>query len=116
MYYLLGTNLNMTKQTVAIIIFISISLIHVFGIIFKLPEISFSTKPFLLLSLLTLYVVSVKKRNNLYVMALIFSFFGDIFLMKDGQLFFMIGLISFLIAHFFFIKIVLGKLKGISLK
>ena len=49
-------------------------------------------------------------------MALIFSFFGDIFLMKDGQLFFMIGLISFLIAHFFFIKIVLGKLKGISLK
>ena len=92
----------MTKQTVAFIIFISVSIIHVFGIILKLPEISFFTKPFLLLSLLTLYVVSVEKRNKLYVMALIFSFFGDVFLMKNRQLFFIIGLISFLIAHFLF--------------
>jgi uncharacterized membrane protein YhhN len=36
--------------------------------------------------------------------------------MNKGQMFFITGLVSFLIAHFLFIKIVLGKLKNISLK
>lgn len=106
----------MTKQTIAFILFVAFSGIHISGIIFQFPELAFFTKPLLLLSLLTLYVVSVESRNKFYVMALIFSFFGDVFLMKEGQLFFMIGLISFLIAHFFYIKIVLEKLNKISLK
>lgn len=39
-----------------------------------------------------------------HILGLIFSLFGDIFLMFDGELCFIFGLLSFLVAHVFYIK------------
>jgi uncharacterized membrane protein YhhN len=67
-----------------------------------------------MLALLFLYTRSVSDTNKWYSTALIFSFFGDVFLLYSGQLPFKIGLVSFLIAHILFIKIVMHRIEKVS--
>ena len=90
-------------------------MLDIIGIIFKFPILVYAFKPLVLLSLLALYTYSVSNRNKWYILALVFSFLGDVFLLFEGQLFFMIGLVSFLIAHILFIKIILSWLTKSSL-
>ncbi len=71
-------------------------------------------KPLIIFSLLFLYVFSLPKRIKWYVMALELSFFGDVLLLFSGELFFMGGLVSFLMAHFLFIKIVISRIKEVN--
>jgi len=89
----------MNKIKVLFFVFVGVSVLDIIGIIFRIPILIQVFKPLILLLLLVLYAVSVSKLNKLYVLALIFSFFGDVFLMFSGELYFIIGLISFLIAH-----------------
>lgn len=91
-----------------------VSLLDITGILLNLPILVQLFKPFILLSLIILYVISVSVRNKMYILALIFSFLGDVFLMFEGALFFIFGLVSFLIAHLFFIKIVIQRLQKSS--
>jgi len=106
----------MNKNKILFFVFVLVSISNIIGIIFKLPSLIIVVKPFILLSLLALYVVSVTKRNVWYMLALIFSFLGDVFLLFEGVQFFMVGLLSFLIAHILFIKIVLGWLQKSSFR
>ena len=101
-------------KKIALFVFILVSVLDITGIIVKEPSLLFLFKPFILLSLLFLYSSSVVTRNKWYVMALIFSFFGDVFLLYPGEFFFMMGLVSFLLAHFIFIKIVIGRIQKTS--
>jgi uncharacterized membrane protein YhhN len=48
-------------------------------------------------SLIGFYISTVKEQSNVFIMAMIFALFGDIFLMFTGQDFFILGLGSFLI-------------------
>jgi len=48
-------------------------------------------------SLLGFYISSSKKQSNTFLLAMIFALFGDIFLMFNGEDFFLIGLSCFLI-------------------
>jgi len=73
-------------------------------------------KPLILLSLMALYKVSVNRINSMYLLGLVFSFFGDVFLLFEGKLFFMLGLGSFLLAHLFFIMLVVSWFKGLDIK
>ncbi len=61
------------------------------------------SKPLIMLSLTTFYFLSVPPmaRSRSAIMAMVCSFAGDIFLMKED--FFIAGLISFLLAHVFYI-------------
>ncbi|MBX2946393.1 MAG: lysoplasmalogenase [Cyclobacteriaceae bacterium] len=72
-----------------------------------LPELHQVTKPALLLLLLAYYYFTLREQGGapsfMVVGALIFSWGGDVLLMKQGELFFMLGLISFLVAHVFYI-------------
>ncbi len=104
----------MEKSKIALSIFVLVSLLDIIGILFNLPILVQLFKPFILLSLITLYALSVSVRNKMYILALIFSFLGDVFLMFEGALFFIFGLVSFLIAHLFFIKIVIQRLQKSS--
>jgi len=74
------------------------------GLIFKLPLLYVSAKPLLMITL-TLYFAAATKgypRWRLYVMAaLAFSWAGDVFLISSNW--FIAGLVSFLIAHIFYI-------------
>ncbi|MBO6017257.1 MAG: lysoplasmalogenase [Oscillospiraceae bacterium] len=69
------------------------------------------TKPFILLSLLGFYVLAARSVYAAIVLALIFSWIGDVLLMPKGVKWFTAGGIAFMISHAFFI---LGYLKEIS--
>lgn len=66
----------------------------------KLRNIS---KPWILLSLLGFYLFSTDNVQTTVVLALIFSWIGDMFLILKGVKWFTVGGISFMISHFFFI-------------
>ncbi len=73
----------------------------------ELPTMHLITKPALLLLLLGYYYFTVREQKGIpsfmVILALVFSWGGDVLLMKSGELFFMLGLVSFLIAHVFYI-------------
>lgn len=88
--------------------FLIISSAHLFSIAFGFGAIQLFTKPLLMISLLFYFVQATKGSIHptiFYIKAaLIASFFGDVFLMftdapKNGQLWFLAGLGSFLLAQ-----------------
>ena len=90
----------------------------------ELVSLHYIAKPLLVTSLLIFFWIESKSLKIglrvLIIMALIFSFFGDVFLMFTNydSAFFISGLFSFLIAHIMYIiafKKQRGKLKVISL-
>jgi uncharacterized membrane protein YhhN len=103
-----------TKTTIATSIFLAVVVLHIFGILTN-DFLAFISKPFIITTLVIVYLVSVKKPNFWYVSALFFSFWGDVLLLFKDH-FFVFGLASFLLAHIFYIKIVAGFIKKISLQ
>ncbi|SFS75181.1 lysoplasmalogenase [Lutibacter maritimus] len=106
----------MNKTKVTFLFFVLVSLLDIVGIIFKIPILVYVFKPLIIFSLIFLYVFSLPKRLKWYVIALEFSFFGDVLLLFNGELFFILGLISFLLAHILFIKIVIDRVEKVQLK
>ena len=105
----------MDKLKFAGFLFLLFSTLDIAGIVFKIPMLVLVSKTFIIPALLFLYSVSVSKLNKWYVFALIFSFLGDVFLMFNGEIYFIIGLVSFLTAHLFFMKIVLKRIQKSTL-
>ena len=66
-------------------------------------------------TLLWYYMVTAKTVNKLFVAGLFFSFLGDVLLLGSGELYFIFGLLFFLIAHIFYIIMVLKLLKKLRL-
>jgi len=104
----------MSKTKVAFFVFVLASMLDIVGIIFSIQLLVYIFKPLIIFSLLFLYVFSLPKRNKWYVIALELSFIGDVLLMFTGKLFFISGLVSFLLAHILFIKIVLSRIKKVN--
>lgn len=64
----------------------------------------YCTKPFLMILLTIYYISSVSEINYLIVMALVFAFIGDVFLMWPERKYnFIIGLLAFFIGHICYI-------------
>mgnify|MGYP005996690903 CR=1 FL=1 len=103
-----------TRITITSILFLIVVVLHIYGLIDK-EILAFFTKPLLMVTLVLVYLVSVKRPNFWYVSALFFSFWGDVFLLFKDE-FFLFGLASFLLAHILFIKISAGFLKKISMQ
>jgi len=74
-------------------------------------ELRYLSKPFLMPLLIVLYFLSVPKVDFSYLLALSFAFVGDVVLMLSGKLFFIIGLVSFLLGHLLYILIVAKHLE-----
>ncbi|MBR2577361.1 MAG: lysoplasmalogenase [Erysipelotrichaceae bacterium] len=85
-----------------IIFFVSVS-IHLYASLKQDKPLRNRTKPFILLSLLGFYCYSVQKIELTVVLALLFSWLGDVLLIPKGNKWFTAGGISFMISHFFFI-------------
>ena len=68
------------------------------------------TKP-ILMPLLMLMALQLKVNDKYLYIALLFSLLGDIFLMFGGNLYFMLGLGSFLLAHVFYILLFKNQFK-----
>lgn len=68
-----------------------------------LKDLHLLSKPLIMLSLGAYYIVTMRSRRLRIpmpmMMALGFSFLGDVALMGSGEIYFMLGLVSFLLAH-----------------
>ena len=95
-------------------IFIFISALHLIGIATGNENMRVITKPMIILSLMVYYSFVVENENHLYLAALFFCFLGDVFLIFNSELNFILGLVSFLVAHVMFIIIVAKLMKKSS--
>lgn len=86
-----------------LVVFFIATSIHLYASLKRNQFLRNISKPWILLSLLGFYIFSVKEVKATIVLALIFSWIGDLFLIKKGVKWFTIGGISFMISHFFFI-------------
>ena len=85
----------------------SFCLIDFFGIYLDKQMMVNFAKPMLMITLFWYYYSNAKKLNKYFVLGLFFSFLGDILLLGTGEMYFVFGLLFFLIAHVFYIIIVL---------
>lgn len=92
-----------TKITAASSLFLITVVLHITGVLY-FDKLAFISKPFLITTLVVVYLVSVNKPNFWFVSALFFSFWGDVLLLFNEQ-FFVFGLASFLLAHILYIKV-----------
>ncbi|MDA9907029.1 lysoplasmalogenase [Flavobacteriaceae bacterium] len=99
-----------------LIAFIIFSLIDFFGIYLEKQWMVYLAKPMLMTTLFGYYYLNKKSDNLFFVLGLLFSLFGDLFLLGSGELYFILGLIFFLIAHVFYIIMVFKILLEIRLK
>ncbi|NQW37118.1 MAG: lysoplasmalogenase [Flavobacteriales bacterium] len=95
---------------VATVLFIVVSALDIIGIVLQKEFLRYFSKPMVILSLMLLYFLASPSKNKWYILALIFSFGGDVFLLFNGQTYFMFGLGSFLLAHIFYITLVSQQL------
>lgn len=98
---------NLKKwRSFALFIFIGAATYELFSYIFSTPQWHQFSKPLLMPSLGLYYFLSVKWNSTtaLVLAAIFFSFLGDSFLMYESknELYFMLGLGSFLLAHIFY--------------
>ncbi len=105
----------MKKRKLILGLFVLAVVLDIVGIITGNQLMRFIFKPLIMLLLMMYYSVIVEPENKLYLAVLFFSFLGDVFLLFDSKMNFMLGLTSFLIAHILLIKIVVGMLKKPSI-
>ncbi len=88
---------------ISLIIFLVSTAVHLFASHKQDKRLRDITKPFILLSLMGYYCFSVEKARPVVILALLFSWIGDILLIPKGLKWFTAGGISFMISHFFFV-------------
>lgn len=94
------------KNKIALYVYLGFSLIYLTITALKLEEIARVLKPFLLpILLIAVYFSNRFSSKKILLTALIFSWIGDIVLLfaNQGELYFIIGLVAFLISHVFYI-------------
>ena len=88
------------------LLFIILFYITYLSLLISGSEFAMWLKPFLVPSLLLLFIESQKKvLDRTLIGAIGFSALGDLLLIFDGRSFFILGLLSFLLAHLFYIWI-----------
>ncbi len=90
-------------KTVFLAVFVLSTAVHLYASIKKNSKLRNVTKPFLLLSLLGFYVLAARSPAAAIILALLFSWIGDVLLIPKGVKWFTAGGIAFMISHLFFI-------------
>lgn len=102
------------KNKLASKIYIGFSVIYLLIILFGREDIAWFLKPFLLPFLLFLvYTFESFPTKNILLTALLFSWIGDIILMfaDKGEMYFILGLVAFLVSHVIYIVVFNKQLK-----
>ena len=84
-------------------VFLVSTAVHLYASLRKDTRLRNMTKPFILLSLLGFYVLAARSVSAAVVLALIFSWLGDVLLIPKGVKWFTAGGIAFMISHAFFV-------------
>ncbi len=90
-------------KTVFLAVFVLSTAVHLYASLKQDRRLRNLTKPFLLLSLLGFYVLAARTPAAAIILALLFSWIGDVLLMPRGVKWFTAGGIAFMISHAFFI-------------
>ena len=91
-------------KIVFLAVFFVSTAVHLYASLRKDTRLRNITKPFILLSLLGFYVLAARSVSTAVVLALLFSWLGDVLLMPKGNQWFVSGGVSFLISHILFIS------------
>lgn len=94
------------KNKIALYVYLGFSLIYLTITALNLEEIARVLKPFLLpILLIAVYFSNRFSSKKILLTALTFSWIGDIVLLfaNQGELYFIVGLVAFLISHVFYI-------------
>ena len=92
-----------TLEYVSLGVFALSAAIHLYASLKSNKPLRNKTKPFILLGLLGFYLCAAEPVVLTVVLALVFSWLGDVLLMPKGVKWFTAGGISFMISHVFFI-------------
>ena len=84
-------------------VFIVSTAIHLYASLKKNTKLRNVTKPFILLSLSGFYIFAASSPYYAIILALVFSWLGDVLLIPKGTKWFTAGGIAFMISHAFFI-------------
>jgi uncharacterized membrane protein YhhN len=103
----------MKAKNITLFIFLFVAVIELLSIIFgwdSIGTVHITVKPLLMPSLAAFFFFSVKPKNSLalfIIIALLFSWLGDIMLIFQElkPIYFMLGLVSFLLAHITYIVV-----------
>ncbi len=90
-------------KNVFLAVFFVSTAVHLYASLRKDARLRNITKPFILLSLLGFYVLAARSVSAAIVLALIFSWLGDVLLIPKGIKWFTAGGIAFMISHAFFV-------------
>ncbi len=105
----------MNKKT-ALIVFLIFSLLYLGLVLIEFETITWWLKPFIIpLLSISVFISGKMEFKPLLISALFFSWIGDVVLLfaNQGVIYFIIGLVSFLIAHLFYI-ILFSKLQKVT--
>jgi len=92
------------------ILFFAVSIIEITGVYLDNSMLQTIFKPLIILSLMALYYFAVSKKNNLYLLALAFSFLGDVFLLDKNNMF-IYGIAAFLLTQVLYIYIIVKQMQ-----
>ena len=84
-------------------VFLVSTAVHLYASLRKDTRLRNMTKPFILLSLLGVSVLAARSVSAAVVLALLFSWLGDVLLIPKGVKWFTAGGIAFMISHAFFV-------------
>lgn len=105
---------NMSLSLIVLSIFMLLSCFNIYFNLRRMRKGIMLTKPFLMPVLLFFYLASAVHSNWMLCAALICGFLGDVLLMKEG-VYFILGLLSFLLGHIFYILTFTTDVKQITL-
>ncbi len=98
-----------TLRKLLILFFFSVSTVDIVGVVLQNSILQLIFKPLIIITLIVLYYFSVKKKNNWYLLALVFSLLGDVFLLDKNNMF-LFGIASFLITQLLYIFIIFRQM------
>lgn len=85
-----------------LLLFLILSILHLTGIVMDWESLRFFSKPLLIPTLILFYWTENQNVDRGILIALMFCFLGDVFLLNASTLFFLFGLGSFLVAQIIF--------------
>ena len=97
-------------EKILTLLFFTVSVIDIIGVALNNSLLQTIFKPAIIPSLIALYYFSSKKKNNWYLIALVFSFLGDVLLMDKDNLF-LYGIAAFLLTQILYIFIIVRQMQ-----
>ena len=93
------------KHQTLLYLFLIVCAAELLAVAFHWPILIAVAKPCIMLSLIGYYVTGFSKRSSAFILALLFCWAGDVFLLFQAaaEIFFILGLVSFLIGHVLYI-------------